>query len=103
MSGNSPLISNAFQAFAGEAPDHSKAWGEMVRAMAKASDLEPKTRDLCYLAVLAALGLESGIPFHVKSAVSSGASRQEIINAILVGLPAGAPGRRRHSRCGIGG
>ena len=86
MSDNSPLISNAFQAFAHEAPDHAKAWGEMVQAMAKASALEPKTRDLCYLAMLAAIGLESGIPFHVKSAVASGASRQEIISAIVVGL-----------------
>ena len=88
MSDNPHLLSNAFQTFAHEAPDHAKAWGEMVRALANASALEPKTRDLCYLAVLAALGLESGIPFHVKSAVASGASRQEIISAILVGLPA---------------
>jgi len=88
MSDNPHLLSNAFQTFAHEAPDHAKAWGEMVRALANASALEPKTRDLCYLAVLAALGLESGIPFHVKSAVASGASRQEIISAISVGLPA---------------
>ena len=86
MGDNSPLVSNASQAFAQEAPDHAKAWAEMVQAIAKASALEPRTRDLCYLAVLAALGLESGIPFLVKSAVPSGASRQEIISAILVGL-----------------
>src|SRR4030067_170020 len=86
MSNNSPLVSNAFQAFAQEAPDHAKAWAEMVQAIAKASALETRTRDLCVLAVLAALGLESGIPFLVKSAVTSGASRKEIISAILVGL-----------------
>jgi alkylhydroperoxidase/carboxymuconolactone decarboxylase family protein YurZ len=43
---------------------------------------------LAYLAVLAALRIESGVPFHVKSAKQAGASREEIISAILVGLPA---------------
>jgi alkylhydroperoxidase/carboxymuconolactone decarboxylase family protein YurZ len=34
------------------------------------------------------LRLESGIPFHVKMAKSYGASREEIISTILIGLPA---------------
>jgi alkylhydroperoxidase/carboxymuconolactone decarboxylase family protein YurZ len=38
--------------------------------------------------VLAALRIESGVPFHVKSAKQAGASRAEIISAILIGLPA---------------
>jgi alkylhydroperoxidase/carboxymuconolactone decarboxylase family protein YurZ len=41
-----------------------------------------------YLAVLAALGRESGIAFHAASARKAGASREELISAILVGLPA---------------
>jgi alkylhydroperoxidase/carboxymuconolactone decarboxylase family protein YurZ len=32
--------------------------------------------------------MESGIPFHVKAAKAAGASREEIISAVLVGLPA---------------
>jgi len=43
---------------------------------------------LAYIAVLAALHLESGIPFHVRCAKQAGASREEVISAILVGLPA---------------
>jgi alkylhydroperoxidase/carboxymuconolactone decarboxylase family protein YurZ len=43
---------------------------------------------LAYLAVLAALRLESGVPFHVQAAKEAGASREEVISAILVGLPA---------------
>ena len=38
--------------------------------------------------MMAAVGLESGIPFHVKHAKELGATRQEIISAVLVGLPA---------------
>jgi alkylhydroperoxidase/carboxymuconolactone decarboxylase family protein YurZ len=32
--------------------------------------------------------MESGIPFHVQAAKQAGASRAEVISAILIGLPA---------------
>lgn len=47
-----------------------------------------KTQTLTYLAVLAALQRESGIPFHVEQAKKAGASREEVISAMLIGLPA---------------
>ena len=37
---------------------------------------------------MASARLEGGIPFHVKQAKELGASREEIISSILVGLPA---------------
>jgi alkylhydroperoxidase/carboxymuconolactone decarboxylase family protein YurZ len=82
------LISSAFQAFMSEAPQHAQAWGTMVQGLATASALDKKTSALAYLAVLAALRLESGVPFHVRTAKQLGATREEIISAILVGLPA---------------
>jgi alkylhydroperoxidase/carboxymuconolactone decarboxylase family protein YurZ len=88
MSNDKTLISKAFQTFMQDAPKQAEAWGTLVQELAKASVLDAKTAALAYLAVLAALGLESGIPFHVKSAQSAGASREEVISAILVGLPA---------------
>ncbi len=81
-------VSNAFQAFMSEAPQHAQAWGGMVQGLAKASALDAKTSALAYLAVLAALRMESGVPFHVQMAKKAGATRQEVISAILVGLPA---------------
>ena len=84
----SNLISNAFQTFMTEAPDHARAWSMLVQGLAEATALDRKTAALAYLAVLAALRLESGIPFHVQSARQAGASREEVISAILVGLPA---------------
>lgn len=81
-------ISNAFQTFMKEAPEHAQAWGGMVQGLTKASVLDEKTSALAYLAVLAALQMESGIPFHVKTAKQNGASREEVISAILIGLPA---------------
>lgn len=85
---DSSLVSKAFQTFASEAPQTAKAWGGMVQGLAQASALDAKTSALAYLAVLAAMRLESGIPFHVRSAKSAGATREEVISAVLIGLPA---------------
>ncbi len=82
------LMSNAFQTFFKETPEYSKAWMEAVEKLDAANALDKKTKALAYLAVLAASGLVSGIPFHVQHAKSLEASREEVIGAILVGLPA---------------
>jgi len=47
MSNSAPLVSNAFQTFIKAAPQHAQAWGAHTQG-------------------LAALRLESGIPFHVQ-------------------------------------
>ena len=82
------LLSEAFRAFMSDAPEQAKAWGALVQDLAKASALDAKTSEPAYIAVLAALRMESGIPFHVRSAKGAGASREEVISAVLVGLPA---------------
>jgi alkylhydroperoxidase/carboxymuconolactone decarboxylase family protein YurZ len=88
MSDTSALVSQAFQTFLSETPAHAKAWMDVVQGLGQASALDKKTESLAYLAVLAALRLESGVPFHVGVAKGAGASRAEILSAILVGLPA---------------
>ena len=81
-------VSPAFQAFAQDAPQHQQAWSEAVKALGAASALDDKTAALAYLAVIAAARLESGLPFHVKMAKMHGATRDEVISAVLIGLPA---------------
>lgn len=81
-------ISGAFSAFGEHAPAFQQPWMAMVQQLAEASALDPKTEELAYLAVLAAAGMESGLPFHVAMAVKAGATREEVISALLVGLPA---------------
>jgi len=88
MSEQIPTVSRAFQAFMSEAPQHAQAWSAMVQGLDVASALDKKTEELAYLAVLAALRMEGGIPFHVKMAQQAGATRDEVISAILIGLPA---------------
>jgi AhpD family alkylhydroperoxidase len=81
-------ISTAFASFAEQAPQFQQPWMAMVTQLASATALDAKTEELAYLAVLAAAGMESGIPFHVASARGAGATRDEVISALLVGLPA---------------
>ena len=92
MSQQPSLVSDAFMSFMQEAPQHAQAWGSMVQGLGNASALDKKTAALAYLAVLAALRLESGVPFHVQSAKQAGATREEVISAILIGLPAAGHG-----------
>jgi alkylhydroperoxidase/carboxymuconolactone decarboxylase family protein YurZ len=86
------LISDAFQLFISESPKHANAWMSAIRELGTATALDEKTHALAYLAVLAALRLESGVRFHVAHAKELGASRDEVISAILVGLPAAGNG-----------
>jgi len=81
-------VSPAFQAFLAEAPAHARAWMQAVEQLGAASALDEKTAALAYLAVLAALRLESGVPFHVRIAKEAGATRAEVVSAIVIGLPA---------------
>ncbi|WP_334073992.1 MULTISPECIES: carboxymuconolactone decarboxylase family protein [Paenibacillus] len=81
-------VSSAFHTFIKEAPEHQRIWTETAQQLGQVGKLDSKTEELAYIAVLAASRLESGIPFHVKHAKSLGATREEIISAVLVGLPA---------------
>ena len=54
-----------------------RVWRSMAERLGEASALDPKTQALSYLAVLAALRLESGVPFYVLLAKRAGATREE--------------------------
>lgn len=81
-------VSNAFKAFMKEAPEYQEIWMETVQKLDSVSKLDSKTEELAYIAVLASSRLEGGLPFHVKHAKSLGATKEEIISAVLIGLPA---------------
>jgi alkylhydroperoxidase/carboxymuconolactone decarboxylase family protein YurZ len=92
MNAQIPGVSLAFQSFLTEAPAHARAWSQAVDGLKEASALDEKTAALAYLAVLAALRLSGGLPFHAKLAKRAGATRVEVISAVLVGLPAAGNG-----------
>ena len=92
MSDQQSGMSDAFRAFMHEASGHAEAWMGAIRGLDAASALDKKTEELAYLAVLAALRLESGVPLHAQLAKEAGATREEVISAVLVGLPAAGQG-----------
>lgn len=81
-------VSRSFQLFGEVAPDVAAAWMENAERLSTASALDNLTEELAYIAVLAAARLESGLPFHVAHAKALGATRDQIVSTILVGLPA---------------
>lgn len=81
-------VTSSFQTFMKESEEVGKAYMNLVMEESKASALDDKTKELSYIAVLAAVRMLGGIPFHVKSAKSLGATREEVKSAVLVGLPA---------------
>jgi alkylhydroperoxidase/carboxymuconolactone decarboxylase family protein YurZ len=84
--------SNSFQRFFTEAPAHQAVWLQAVQGLGAASTLDAKTQCLIYIGILAALRLERGVEFHVLEAKAHGASRDDIISAVLTGLPAAGNG-----------
>ena len=87
-----PKVSDAFATFLHEAPRHAQAWMGAVEGLGKADALDEKTSHLVYIGILAAQRLVSGVPFHVRLAKGAGASREEVVSAILLGLPAAGNG-----------
>lgn len=81
-------VSSAFACFMKEAPESAKVWMEAVKKLDGTSTLDSKTEEIAYIAVLVAVGLLSGIPFHVKHAKELGVTREEIKSAVLLSLPA---------------
>ena len=81
-------ISTAFQMFATEAPAQHAAWMSAVGSLGDASALDERSEELAYVAVLAASGMHTGLPFHVRRLRELGVTRDEVVSAVLVGLPA---------------
>ena len=76
-----------FNCFMEESSEVGKAYIDMILQQEKASALDNKTRELAYIAVLAATGIMGGLLYHVQSAKKLGASRDEVKSALpAVGL-----------------
>lgn len=81
-------VSRNFQVFLEESGSVGADFMEMAVKISKASALDSKTSELAYIAVLSAVRLLGGLPFHVKTAKSAGATREEVKSAVLVGITA---------------
>ena len=72
--------------FKNEAPEVARAFDGLIQSLVQSKGLDEKTKHLLYIALKAASGDDTAIPFHVPMAKKLGATRDEIKDAILLTL-----------------
>lgn len=72
-----------------EKPGVAGAVVQLRKAIGEASALDPKTSNLVAVGIGTALRNPDVVTGHIKLAKEAGASRDEVISAILLALPSG--------------
>ena len=71
--------------FQAEAPEVAKAFDDLIRAIVASKGLDPTTKQLIYIAMKASHGY-SAVNAHIPMAKKLGASKEEVVDAILLTL-----------------
>jgi alkylhydroperoxidase/carboxymuconolactone decarboxylase family protein YurZ len=77
---------NPLEVFQKEAPEVAKAFDGLIQALKDTTGLDPKTKQLVYIGIKAALGDTTAIFYHVPMARKLGATREEVKDTILITL-----------------
>jgi alkylhydroperoxidase/carboxymuconolactone decarboxylase family protein YurZ len=77
---------NPMEIFRREAPDVADAFGGLIKAIAAQEGLDQKTKHLIYIAMKASEGDAMAVRVHIPMAKDSGATKEEILGAILMTL-----------------
>lgn len=71
------------------AGEPGRAFKGFIDALYGRSPLDPKARELVFLGVQTALGLENSVRAHVPRALAAGATRDEIVAAMMISVANG--------------
>ncbi len=80
------IDNNPMNIFKKEAPEVAKAFDGLIQSLVKSKGLDEKTKQLIYIAMKASQGDTMAISFHVLMAKKLGATKEEIVDAILMTL-----------------
>ena len=80
------IDNNPMNIFKKEAPEVAKAFDGLIWSLVKSKGLDEKTKQLIYIAMKASQGDTTAISFHVLMAKKLGATKEEIVDAILMTL-----------------
>ncbi|MCC6866843.1 MAG: carboxymuconolactone decarboxylase family protein [Ignavibacteria bacterium] len=80
-------IPKRYRKFKEDYPETAKAYEDLGNAVHNAGPLDEKTRALIKIAVSAGARLQGGLHSHVRKALKSGVTTDEINHAILLSLP----------------
>jgi alkylhydroperoxidase/carboxymuconolactone decarboxylase family protein YurZ len=81
MSNNNPM-----EIFQAEAPEVAKAFNELIQTIVASKGLDAKTKQLIYIAMKASYGDTSAVIAHIPMAKKLGATKEEVVDAILLTL-----------------
>jgi alkylhydroperoxidase/carboxymuconolactone decarboxylase family protein YurZ len=76
----------AMEIFNQEAPDVAKAFNGLIQAISNSKGLDAKTKQLIYVAIKASNADQAALSFHVPMAKELGATKAEVVDAILMTL-----------------
>jgi len=77
---------NPIEIFQAEAPDVARAFDALIKAIVASKGLDEKTKQLIYIALKASNGDLMAVNAHVPMAKKLGATRAEVVDAILMTL-----------------
>jgi alkylhydroperoxidase/carboxymuconolactone decarboxylase family protein YurZ len=79
-------MKSSLELFQQEAPEVAKAFDGLIESLKSTDGLDGKTKQLIYISLKASTGDSTAVYFHVMMAKRSGATRDEIRDAILITL-----------------
>ena len=80
-------MSDEFKKFLKEFPEPGKAYLELFKSVMSRPALDSKTKQLILIGVMTAQNYPQGVRAHVPQALAAGATREEIMEAVLTPLP----------------
>ena len=77
---------NPMELFRREAPEVAKAFDGLIMSLVASHGLDQKTKQLIYIAMKAATGDDTAVRAHLPMARQAGATKAEVVDAILMTL-----------------
>jgi len=80
------MQANPMEVFKKEAPEVAEAFNGLINALVASKGLDQKTKQLIYIAMKASMGDQMAVRAHVPMAKAAGATKEEVVDAILMTL-----------------
>ena len=80
------MQANPMEVFKKEAPEVAEAFNGLINALVGSKGLDQKTKQLIYIAMKASVGDQMAVRAHVPMAKAAGATKEEVVDAILMTL-----------------
>lgn len=80
------MSENPMEIFKNEAPEVAKAFNGLITSLIATKGLDQKTKQLIYIAMKASMGDVMAVKAHIPMAKQSGATKEEVVDAILMTL-----------------